>query len=152
LLRLETTAYHHGEVPQDCGKARKWPENNAARTVLNDSDHVKFGNPDLPFEASCGDARPDGSCPVFIARHGRDVVTAEVIVDGPLLRASYTTTDRTLDDDDILRVFVLAYLERFTCHFYQATVKTIELHNSTTGAMRSTTYPDRAWLEPEWNS
>jgi len=33
------------------------------------------------LEASCGDARPDGSCPVFIARHGRDVVTAEVMVD-----------------------------------------------------------------------
>ena len=104
------------------------------------------------FEASCGDAGPDGSCPVFIARHGRDVVTAEVVIDGPVLRASYTTTDRTLDDDDMLRIFVIAYLERFACHFYQPTVKTIELRNSTTGAIRTTSYPDRVWLEPEWNS
>jgi hypothetical protein len=104
------------------------------------------------FEASCGDARPDGSCPVFVARHGRDVITAEVTIEGAVLRASYTTTDRTLDDDDVLRIFVLAYLERFTCHFYQPTVNTIELRNSTTGARRTTSYPDRAWLEPEWNS
>jgi hypothetical protein len=104
------------------------------------------------FEASCGDVRPDGSVPVVIAHHGRDVITMDTAVAGAHMRASYASTDPSFDIDDVLRLFVIAYLERFTCHFYQGTVETIELRDSAGGATRTTRYPDRVWLEPEWNS
>src|SRR5262249_49014960 len=52
LLGLEITVDYDREVAEDCRKTRKLPKNNAARTVLNDSDHVKLAYPDVALETA----------------------------------------------------------------------------------------------------
>src|SRR6185436_4767626 len=49
-LRRELIIDHDRDVPRYGWKSRKWAKNNAARTVLNDPQQVKFGDPDLAVE------------------------------------------------------------------------------------------------------
>ncbi len=103
------------------------------------------------YEAASGDVGDDGRTPVFLSTRadGRDVITGTDRVDGDTLTFTYRILDPALDDDDVARVYVIAHLERFAMHYYQARTPIIVLRNEGTGAERTTRYPDACWLEHE---
>lgn len=113
------------------------------------------GSPHAPISTACtrppGDVGDDGRTPVFLSTRadGRDVITGTDRVDGDTLTFTYRILDPALDDDDVARVYVIAHLERFAMHYYQPRTPIIVLRNESTGAGRTTRYPDAFWLEHE---
>ena len=101
------------------------------------------------FEASSGDMKGDAE-PIFIERRQdrKDAITGEVRSSGDTLEFRYTVVDPALDDDDVARIFHIAYLDVLTQHhWYNKTgpkVSRVQLRliNTATGATRTVRYPD----------
>ena len=96
---------------------------------------------DAAFEAASGDMRGDVE-PVFLVHRdgGEDAVTGEKTIDRTTMNVDYQILDPALDDDDVARIFAVAYLDVFTDNYYRDKVATIALRNRATGAAR--TFPN----------
>ena len=104
------------------------------------------------FEAASGDMR-DKVEPIFISlrSNGNDVLTGDLTTTGELMRVEYKLVGNTLDDDDVLKVFHIAYLDRLTSSFWQAEMiekkgmfvkLELELTNADTGVTKRMPYPE----------
>jgi hypothetical protein len=94
------------------------------------------------FEAASGDMRGEVE-PIFISLRagGADVLTGDKTIDGTAMHITYTIVDSSLDDHDLVRIFAVAYLDEFTCHYDRGDVATITMRNAASGAERSFSYP-----------
>ncbi len=95
------------------------------------------------FEAMSGDMIGEIE-PVFIERKSTktDAITAEQTFADRVMTFRYKILDATLDDEDVPRIFHIAYLDHFTMNYYQEKVKTVRYVNADTSVTTESYYPD----------
>lgn len=104
-----------------------------------------FGDIVRDVEAASGDV-VDGTEPVFLTSRatGRDFVEMKKTVEDDTMRVRYQIVDPSIDDADVVRMFVVAYLDVFTRHYYQGRVTRLVLVNNESAFTRELDYPDPA--------
>ena len=101
------------------------------------------------FEATSADLK-NGAEPIFITwrKTRKNALTGEVRTSGNTLRLDYRIVDPALEDEDVPRVFHIAYLDVFTSHAWRERVRgklgalKLQLNNVATNGSITVPYPD----------
>ncbi len=101
------------------------------------------------FEATSADLK-NGAEPIAITwrKTKKNALTGELRTSGNTMRLDYRIVDPALEDDDVSRVFHIAYLDVFTSHHWRESVGgkfgalKLQLNNVATNLSMTMPYPD----------
>lgn len=98
---------------------------------------------DRTVEAASGDMVGEVE-PVFLTRRAdaRDLVKMNKTMVGEVMRVTYRILEPSIDDADVARLFLVAYLDVFAGNYYRSKASKLVLENEESGQRRESPYPD----------